>query len=183
MQNNVNTNISWYEGHTIKSLGKILNFSKFYVQNIWQVVRRWHHQLTHLHIIDWSRNVLWKFAKTWKCHNFLIFQPIFIRFSLFCLKFFTLYSEINSNLFQITPLKTTCLPGWYRSKVYAHLMAHAFGTRLLLYVVSFQALTQTQWLYHSSVWTCGMQVAWKSLIKYACILLFKIRCSVGLVWA
>ena len=64
MQNNVNTNISWYEGHTIKSLGKILTFSKFYVQNIWQVVRRWHHQLTHLHIhIDWSRNVLWKFAK------------------------------------------------------------------------------------------------------------------------
>ena len=27
------------EGHTITSLGKILQFSKFYVQNIWQVVR------------------------------------------------------------------------------------------------------------------------------------------------
>ena len=64
MQNNVNSNISWYEGHTITSLGKILKFSKFYVQYIWQVVRWWHHQLTHLHIhIDWSRNVLWKFAK------------------------------------------------------------------------------------------------------------------------
>ena len=38
---------------------KYQNFSKFYVQNRW-----WHHQLTHLHIhIDWSRNVLWKFAK------------------------------------------------------------------------------------------------------------------------
>ena len=46
------------------SLGKIAKFSKFYVQNIWQVVRWWHHQLTHSHIhIDWSRNVLWKFAK------------------------------------------------------------------------------------------------------------------------
>ena len=39
-------------------------FTKFYVQYIWQVVRWCHHQLTHLHIhIDWSRNVLWKFAK------------------------------------------------------------------------------------------------------------------------
>ena len=48
----------------IPSLGKISKFSKFYtVQNIWQVVKWWH-QLTHLHIhIDWSRNVLWKFAK------------------------------------------------------------------------------------------------------------------------
>ena len=56
--------ISWYEGHTITSLGKILKFSQFYVQNIWQVVRQWHHQLTHLHIhIDWSRNVSRKFAK------------------------------------------------------------------------------------------------------------------------
>ena len=27
------------EGHTITSLGKILKFSKLYVQNIWQVVR------------------------------------------------------------------------------------------------------------------------------------------------
>ena len=44
--------------------GQNIKFSKFYVQNIWKVVRWWHHQLTHLHIhIDWSRNVLWKFAK------------------------------------------------------------------------------------------------------------------------
>ena len=33
---------------TIKSWGKNYNFQTFYVQNIWQVVRRWHHQLTHL---------------------------------------------------------------------------------------------------------------------------------------
>ena len=58
-------------------------------------MRQWHHHLTHLHIhIDWSRNVSWKFAKTSKCHNFLIFEPIFIRFSLLCLKMFTLSSEI-----------------------------------------------------------------------------------------
>ena len=106
MQNNVNSNIAWYEGHTITSLVKILKFSKFYVQNIWQVVRWWHHQLTHLHIhIDWSRNVLWKFAKTSKCHNFLIFQPIFIRISLLCLNIFTLSSVIKLNLLWSSPLK------------------------------------------------------------------------------
>ena len=37
-------------------------------------------------------------CETSKCHNFLIFQPIFIRFSLLCLKFFTLSSEIKLNL-------------------------------------------------------------------------------------
>ena len=36
-----------------------------------------------------------KICETSKCHNFLIFQPIFIRFSLLCLKNFTLSSEIK----------------------------------------------------------------------------------------
>ena len=39
-----------------------------------------------------------KIRKTSKCHNFLIFQPIFIRFPLLCLKMFTLSSEIKLNL-------------------------------------------------------------------------------------
>ena len=39
-----------------------------------------------------------KIRETSKCHNFLIFQPIFIRFSLLCLKIFTLSSEIKLNL-------------------------------------------------------------------------------------
>ena len=89
--NNVNSNISWYEGHTITSLGKILNFSQFYVQNIWQVVRWWHHQLTHLHIhIDWSRNVLWKFAKLQSVITSLFFN----RFSsdFHCYMFENFYS-------------------------------------------------------------------------------------------
>ena len=38
-----------------------------------------------------------KICETSKCHNFLIFQPIFIRFSLFC-SHFTLSSEIKLNL-------------------------------------------------------------------------------------
>ena len=101
MQNNVNSNISWYEGHTctITSLGKILKYSKVYVQNIWQVVSLWH-QLTHLHIYIVN---IWE---TSKCHNFLTFQPIFIKFLLFCQGnfFLTLSSEIKLNLFRISPL-------------------------------------------------------------------------------
>ena len=102
----LNSNTAWYEGHTITSMRKILNFSTFYVQNIWQVVRRWHHQLAHLHIhIDWSRNVLWKFAKLQSVVTFLIFQPIFIRISLFCSQYFTLSSEIKLNPVPEFPFK------------------------------------------------------------------------------
>ena len=39
-----------------------------------------------------------KICETSKCHNFLIFQPIFIRFSLLCLKIFTLSSKLKLNL-------------------------------------------------------------------------------------
>ena len=98
--------LSWYEGHTITSLGKMLKFSN----NIWQVVRLWHRQLTHLHIhIDVSRKCFVKICQTSKCHNFLIFQLIFIKFSLFCSKMFTLSSEIKLNLFQISPLRQKML--------------------------------------------------------------------------
>ena len=73
---------------------------------IWQVVRRWHHQLTHLYSI-YSYRCFQKcsvqICKTSKV-NFLIFQPIFIKFSLFFLKFFTLSSEIKLKLFRISPL-------------------------------------------------------------------------------
>ena len=105
MQNNVNSNISRYEGHTITSLGKILKFSKFYVQNIWQIVRWWHHQLTHFaYSYRLVKKCFVKICETSKCHNFLIFQPIFIRFSLLCLKIFTLSSEIKLNLLWSSPL-------------------------------------------------------------------------------
>ena len=46
-----------------------------------------------------------KICETSKCHNFFIFQPIFIRFSLLCSKFFTLSSEIKLNLFWISSLR------------------------------------------------------------------------------
>ena len=44
-------------------LEKYENFQNF-MYNIWQIVRRWHHQLTHLNIHkDWSRNVFRKNVK------------------------------------------------------------------------------------------------------------------------
>ena len=45
-----------------------------------------------------------KICETSKCHNILIFQPIFIRFSLFYSQIFTLFYEIKLNLFRISPL-------------------------------------------------------------------------------
>ena len=84
-------------------LAEIWIFCHFCIQSKWKIVRRWHQQLAHLHIhSDWSRTVSWKFAKF---HNFLIFQPIFIRFSLFCSEKFTLSSNIKLNLFRISPLR------------------------------------------------------------------------------
>ena len=52
-----------------------------------------------------QENVFVKICETSKCHNFLIFQPIFIRFSLFCSENFTLSSEIMLNLFREFPFK------------------------------------------------------------------------------
>ena len=46
-----------------------------------------------------------KICETSKCHNFLIFQPIFIRFSLFCSENFTLSSDIKLDQFRTSPLK------------------------------------------------------------------------------
>ena len=53
------------------------------------------------------KKCFWKICETSKCHNFLIFQPIFVRFSLFCSNFFTLSSEIKLNLFWISSLIVT----------------------------------------------------------------------------
>ena len=46
-----------------------------------------------------------KICETSKCHNFLIFQPIFIRFSLLCLEIFTVSSEIKLNLLWSSSLR------------------------------------------------------------------------------
>ena len=49
-----------------------------------------------------------KICETSKCHNFLIFQPIFIRFSLFCSENFTLSSEIKLEQLRTSPLSMAC---------------------------------------------------------------------------
>ena len=54
-----------------------------------------------------------KICETSKCHNFLIFQPIFIRFSLLCLKLFTLSSEIKLNLLWSSSLSSTLLSNFF----------------------------------------------------------------------
>ena len=107
MQNNVNTNISWYEGHNYQKFGQKLKFSKFYVQNIWQVSEA---MTSSTHSFAYSyglvKKCFLKICETWKCHNFLICQPIFIRFSLFCSENFTLSSEIKLDQLRTSPLKT-----------------------------------------------------------------------------
>ena len=53
-----------------------------------------------------------KICETSKCHNFLIFQPIFIRFSLLCLEIFTRSSEIKLNLLWSSSLREACVTQW-----------------------------------------------------------------------
>ena len=72
-------------------IAEIWIFCHFCVQNEWKIVRRWHHQLAHLHIhTDWSRNVFWKFAKLQSVITFLfstdfhqVFTVLFTNFYSF----------------------------------------------------------------------------------------------------
>ena len=61
-----------------------------------------------------------KICETSKCHNFLIFQPIFIRFSLLCLEIFTLSSEIKLNLL------------WSSSLIFVNICSLYFGYKILV---------------------------------------------------
>ena len=68
-------------------------------------MRRWHHQLTHLHIhTDWSRNVSWNFAKLQNFITSLFFNRFSSGFSLFCSENFTLSSEIKLDQLRTSPL-------------------------------------------------------------------------------
>ena len=88
-------------------IAEIWNICHFCAQNEWEIVRRWHHQLAHLHIIysyQLVKKCFLKICETSKCHYNSYFQPIFIRFSLFYSQIFTLSYEIKLNLFRISPL-------------------------------------------------------------------------------
>ena len=68
-------------------------------------MRRWHHQLTHLHIhIDWSRNVSWKIVKLQNVITSLFFNQFSSGFQYFVQKFLTLSSEIKLNLVWMSSL-------------------------------------------------------------------------------
>ena len=67
-------------------IAEIWNFCHFCAQNEWEIVRRWHHQLAHLHT-NWSRNVSWKFAKLQSVTTFLFFNRFSSGFHCFIHKF------------------------------------------------------------------------------------------------
>ena len=83
-------------------------YSKFYfliASFLWtnlmeKIVSQWHHQLISLHIhMECLRNVSWKLQNS-KCHNFLIFHPIYIYF------FFSVWKRLLfQNLDRISPLR------------------------------------------------------------------------------
>ena len=76
-------------------IAEIWDFCHICEQIQWKIVRRWHHQLTYLHIhIECSRNVSWKIVKLYNFISCLFFNPIFIKFSLICLKLSILSIEL-----------------------------------------------------------------------------------------
>ena len=84
-----------------------------------------------------------KICETSKFHNFLVFQPIFIRFSLLCLKVFTLSSEIKLNLLWSSSLsivmlynKTTVLLQSHMTSVMTEFHSKLSSYKLLLLVLS-----------------------------------------------
>ena len=77
-----------------------------------------------------------KICETSKCHNFLIFQPIFIRFSLFCSNFFTLSSEIKLEQLWTSPLiragicpsqKGLLIRKWHKVRLLEYLLHYFEG--------------------------------------------------------
>ena len=78
---------------------KYQNFQNIMYKIILQVVRWWHHQLTHLHIhIDWSRNVLWKFAKLQYVITSLFFNRFSSGFHYYVWKFLLVFLKFKLTL-------------------------------------------------------------------------------------
>ena len=106
--------------------------------------------IVHIHT-NWSRNVSWNLRNFKVSDNFLIFQPIFIRFSLFYSQIFTPSYEIKLNLFRISPLTNAmyaiilfieafCLFVLYRTKWYTKLQ-HGGNIILFTCYLLFSGLT------------------------------------------
>ena len=67
-------------------------------------------------------------CKNSKCHNFLIFYPIYIKSSLICLKMFALSFKFDLNVDQIPPLNT----GYPSHVGPIHAGVHSHSTTVLL---------------------------------------------------
>ena len=106
MQNYVNSNISWYEWHDYQRLGQKIKIFKILCTKYMASSEA---MTSSTHSFAYSYGLVKKcFLKNCeisKFHNFLIFQPIFIRFSLFCSENFTLSSEIKLDQLRTSPLR------------------------------------------------------------------------------
>ena len=74
-----------------------------------------------------------KICETSKCHNFLICQPILIRFALFCSQNVTLSSEIKLNLFRNSPISDSYVYILYHLYVCLTVMCVTFVIYYLYY--------------------------------------------------
>ena len=81
-----------------------------------------------------------KICETSMCQNLLIFQPIFIRFSLLCLKMFTLSSEIKLNLMWSSSLNIISFK-FFRSCKTSENWRHMFSSREVV-VISTEVICQ-----------------------------------------
>ena len=129
MQNNVNTNISWYEGHNYQKLGQKIKIFKILCTKYMassEVMTSSTHSFAYSYGL--VKKCFLKICETWKFHNFLIFQSIFIRFSLFCSENFTLSSEIKLDQLRTPPLSSSF------SAVIHYILGHLVMTVLPTYV-------------------------------------------------
>ena len=94
MQNNVCSDIFWYGDMLLHVWANNENFQKINLQNTWEIVRQWY-QLTHF---AYSYRLHKCFVENYvnsKCHIFLILYQIYIKFSLFYSKSFTISIELT----------------------------------------------------------------------------------------
>ena len=111
MQNYVNSNISWYEWHDYQRLGQKIKIFKILCTK-YMASSEAMTSSTHSFAYSYGlvKKCFLKNCETSKFHNFLIFQPIFIRFSLFCSENFTLSSEIKLDQLRTSPLRLFSYP-------------------------------------------------------------------------
>ena len=96
-----------------------------------------------------------KICETSKCHNFLIFQPIFIRFLLLCLKFFTLSSKIKLILLWSSSLIFSVRNKLLKNKKLKKSIVFCFIVFLILISYFFSCIMITESLFLSFFYIFG----------------------------